>query len=68
MSFKKISVIGLGYIGLPTASVIASKGKRVIGIDISKDIVETINDGNIHIIEPKLDKIVKRIRQRNKFL
>ncbi len=61
MSFKKISVIGLGYIGLPTASVIASKGKRVIGIDISKDIVETINEGNIHIIEPKLDKIVKNV-------
>ncbi len=61
MEFKKISVIGLGYIGLPTAAVIASRGFEVIGVDVSQKAVETINQGNIHIVEPDLDIVVKSV-------
>ncbi|MEQ4513491.1 MAG: UDP-N-acetyl-D-mannosamine dehydrogenase, partial [Pantoea agglomerans] len=53
-----ISVIGLGYIGLPTAAVFASKGKKVVGVDINARAVETINRGAIHIVEPDLDQVV----------
>lgn len=55
----KVNIIGLGYIGLPTSALIASKSIRVIGVDINKKIVETVNKGNIHIIEPELDILVK---------
>jgi UDP-N-acetyl-D-mannosaminuronic acid dehydrogenase len=58
--FSKICVIGLGYIGLPTASVLASKGYQVLGVDVFDDIVDTINQGNIHIVEPDLAAIVKK--------
>lgn len=58
MSFNTISVIGLGYIGLPTAAIFASRGKNVIGVDVNKHVVDIINTGNIHIIEPKLSEIV----------
>ncbi|MGC1053047.1 UDP-N-acetyl-D-mannosamine dehydrogenase [Pantoea agglomerans] len=58
MSFETISVIGLGYIGLPTAAVFASKGKKVVGVDINAHAVETINRGAIHIVEPDLDQVV----------
>lgn len=60
MSFNTISVIGLGYIGLPTAAMFASKKKKVIGVDINQHAVDTINLGNIHIIEPGLDTMVKK--------
>ncbi|QGU89379.1 UDP-N-acetyl-D-mannosamine dehydrogenase [Erwinia sorbitola] len=59
MSFNTISVIGLGYIGLPTAAAFASRQKRVIGIDINAHAVETINRGEIHIVEPDLGQAVK---------
>ena len=55
MKFQTISVIGLGYIGLPTAAVFASRKIRVIGVDINQQAVEIINQGKIHIIEPDLD-------------
>ena len=58
MKFKTVSVYGLGYIGLPTAAMFASSGVNVIGVDVNKDIIETINSGSIHIVEPGLDKIV----------
>ncbi|SDU25646.1 UDP-N-acetyl-D-mannosaminuronic acid dehydrogenase [Pseudomonas pohangensis] len=58
MSFETISVIGLGYIGLPTAAVFATRRKNVIGVDINQHAVDTINRGEIHIIEPQLDIIV----------
>lgn len=58
MNFNAISVIGLGYIGLPTAAVIASRRKQVIGVDISQHAVDTINRGDIHIVEPSLDIVV----------
>ena len=56
---KSICVVGLGYIGLPTASLLATKGYSVTGVDISRDVVETINRGRIHIVEPDLDILVK---------
>ncbi|MFM2586340.1 UDP-N-acetyl-D-mannosamine dehydrogenase [Vibrio campbellii] len=58
MSFETISVIGLGYIGLPTAAMFASRKKKVIGIDVNQHAVDTINQGKIHIVEPDLDMIV----------
>lgn len=58
MSFEKISVIGLGYIGLPTAAIFASRKKKVIGVDINQHAVDTINRGEIHIVEPELDMLV----------
>ncbi|WP_318484235.1 UDP-N-acetyl-D-mannosamine dehydrogenase [Photobacterium leiognathi] len=58
MSFETISVIGLGYIGLPTAAMFASRKKKVIGIDVNQHAVDTINQGRIHIVEPDLDMIV----------
>jgi UDP-N-acetyl-D-mannosaminuronic acid dehydrogenase len=59
MSFSTISVIGLGYIGLPTAAAFASRKCNVVGIDINQHAVDTINRGAIHIVEPELDKVVK---------
>jgi UDP-N-acetyl-D-mannosaminuronic acid dehydrogenase len=53
-----VSVIGLGYIGLPTAAVLAAQKVKVIGVDINQHAVDTINRGEIHIIEPKLDVMV----------
>lgn len=53
------SVIGLGYIGLPTAAMFASRKVKVIGVDISQHAVDTINRGRIHIVEPELDMIVR---------
>lgn len=61
MPFETISVIGLGYIGLPTAAVLASRKKRVIGVDINQKAVDTINKGEIHIIEPDLDIVVRAV-------
>lgn len=60
MSFETISVIGLGYIGLPTAAAFASRKKSVIGVDVNQHAVDTINKGQIHIVEPDLDKVVKQ--------
>ena len=60
MSFETISVIGLGYIGLPTAAMFAAYGKNVIGVDVNQNAVDTINRGEIHIVEPDLDAIVHK--------
>ena len=61
MSFKTVSVIGLGYIGLPTAAIIASRGIKVIGVDVVQSAVDTINAGKIHIVEPDLDIVVRSV-------
>jgi UDP-N-acetyl-D-mannosaminuronic acid dehydrogenase len=58
MSFETISVIGLGYIGLPTAAMFDSRKKHVIGVDVNQHAIDTINKGEIHIVEPDLDMIV----------
>ena len=63
---KKICVIGLGYIGLPTASLLGTKGYDVFGVDSSEHVVDTINQGNIHIVEPDLDILVKSAVQAGK--
>ncbi len=56
---KKVCVVGLGYIGLPTAALLASKGFEVVGMDVNANAVETINQGKIHIVEPDLDAFVR---------
>ncbi|BDF95902.1 UDP-N-acetyl-D-mannosamine dehydrogenase [Pseudoalteromonas sp. KAN5] len=61
MEIKTVSVIGLGYIGLPTAAVIASRGMTVIGVDVNQKAVDTINEGKIHIVEPDLDIVVRSV-------
>jgi UDP-N-acetyl-D-mannosaminuronic acid dehydrogenase len=58
-NFPKVCVMGLGYIGLPTASLLATKGFDVLGVDVSEHVVNTINSGKIHIEEPDLDILVK---------
>ncbi|HDR5348751.1 UDP-N-acetyl-D-mannosamine dehydrogenase [Bacillus cereus group sp. MYBK59-1] len=63
---KKICVMGLGYIGLPTASLLATKGFQVHGVDVNKNAVEMINSGKVHIYEPDLDILVKAAVQSGK--
>lgn len=58
MTFGTIAVIGLGYIGLPTAAVFASRKIQVIGVDVNPRTVEIINRGEVHIVEPDLDMLV----------
>ena len=60
MKKQTISVIGLGYIGLPAAAMFASRQVRVIGVDVNQHAVDTINQGKIHIVEPDLEAIVKK--------
>ena len=56
--FKRLQVIGLGYVGLPTAAIFASRGLDVLGVDTDEGVVELINQGRIHIVEPDLDHLV----------
>lgn len=56
-----VCVMGLGYIGLPTASILASRGVHVIGVDTNADVVAKINGGEIHIVEPDLDAVVAHV-------
>jgi UDP-N-acetyl-D-mannosaminuronic acid dehydrogenase len=63
----KAVFMGLGYIGLPTAAIAASKGVDVVGVDINPAVVDTINQGKIHIVEPELDKVVKEAVERKQF-
>lgn len=59
MSFKKVCVLGLGYIGLPTAALMASRGIEVVGVDISQAVVDSVNRGEVHLVEPLLDAVVQ---------
>jgi UDP-N-acetyl-D-mannosaminuronic acid dehydrogenase len=54
-----VCVLGLGYVGLPTAAVLATRGKKIAGVDTRNDVVTTINEGRIHIVEPELDALVR---------
>ena len=54
----QVTILGLGYIGLPTAALIASKGITVHGVDVNRTVVDTINKGKIHIVEPDLEGLV----------
>lgn len=56
-----VCIIGLGYIGLPTAAVVASRGVRVFGVDLNPAVVETVNQGRVHIVEPDLDGLVRKV-------
>src|SRR3954451_430145 len=59
--FNKVSVVGLGYIGLPTATVLANCGIEVIGIDVNAKAVAAINEGKAHFFEPDLDAMVASV-------
>jgi len=61
-----ISVIGLGYIGLPTAAFFASAGHRVFGVDVDRCVVDTVNSGAIHIVEPGLGELVSDVVTQGK--
>lgn len=56
----KTTVIGLGYVGLPTAAILSDSGHDVLGVDISKTVVTSVNQGKVHIFEPNLEEIVKK--------
>ena len=59
MKNKTVCVIGLGYIGLPTAAILARNGYDVVGVDLNRFVVDTINRGQIHIVEPDLELYVR---------
>jgi UDP-N-acetyl-D-mannosaminuronic acid dehydrogenase len=61
-----ICVVGLGYIGLPTAAILADRGYRVLGVDVRAEVIDTINSGRIHIHEPHLDELVARVVKNGK--
>lgn len=61
VTFEKISVVGLGYIGLPTAAMFASRRIPVVGIDVNANVIDRINKGEIHIVEPDLDIVVRAV-------
>ncbi|KGK99990.1 UDP-N-acetyl-D-mannosamine dehydrogenase [Thalassobacter sp. 16PALIMAR09] len=61
LPFKRISIIGLGYIGLPTAAMFASRKVEVVGVDVNQKAVDTINRGEVHIVEPDLDLVVRAV-------
>ncbi|MTI20486.1 UDP-N-acetyl-D-mannosamine dehydrogenase, partial [Fulvivirga sp. RKSG066] len=60
----KVVMMGLGYIGLPTAALIASRDIHVQGVDVNEGVVNTINNGDIHIVEPALDGLVRHDVER----
>ncbi|MBT7942258.1 MAG: nucleotide sugar dehydrogenase, partial [Alphaproteobacteria bacterium] len=59
MTFNTLSVLGLGYVGLPTAAVFASRGVTVVGVDTNAAVVDMINRGEVHIVEPDLGELVQ---------
>lgn len=63
---KTISVLGLGYVGLPTAAVFADAGLTVLGVDVNQKAVDTINSGRAHIVEPGLDELLKTVVERGR--
>lgn len=63
---KKICVVGLGYIGLPTAAVLASRGYTVHGVELKQSVVDVINSGKAHVVEPDLDILVRAAVQTGK--
>jgi UDP-N-acetyl-D-mannosaminuronic acid dehydrogenase len=67
VNFQKICVIGLGYIGLPTASTFSMQGAHVLGVDVNPNIIETLNRGEIHIHEPGLREAVANAVQTGNF-
>ena len=66
MSIQTVAVIGLGYVGLPTAAILANRGVDVLGVDVNVKTVERINRGQVHIVEPDLDIMVRGAVQAGK--
>lgn len=64
--FKKICVVGMGYIGLPTSAVFADNGITVVGVDVNPSVVASINEGRPHIVEPDLDHLLQKVVQAGK--
>jgi len=58
-AYSRVAVIGLGYIGLPTAAILAARGVEVVGVDVNPCVVETLRSGRVHIVEPELDVVVR---------
>ena len=65
-NFQRVAVVGLGYIGLPTAAVFAENGIEVLGVDVDERVVNTINDGRPHFGEPNLDALIRRVVESGK--
>ena len=63
-SDQQVTVLGLGYIGLPTAALIARSGSKVTGVDVSQHVVDTVNNGKVHIEEVDLDGLVQGVVTR----
>jgi UDP-N-acetyl-D-mannosaminuronic acid dehydrogenase len=63
---ETVCVVGLGYVGLPTAAILASRGVDVIGVDISERVVDTLNRGSAHIVEPDLDSLIASVVRTGK--
>jgi len=63
----KLTTIGLGYIGLPTSIMFAKHGVDVVGVDINKEAVDKLNNGQIHIEEPGLQEAYEEVLAKNKF-
>ena len=64
MGFMQVSVVGLGYIGTPTAVILAQNNINVIGVDVSQKVVDTINAGELHIVEPGLGSVLKHVVEK----
>lgn len=58
---KTVSVIGMGYVGLPTCAILASRGLDIVGVDVNETVVEKVNRGEIHIVEPDLDGLIQKV-------
>ncbi|MCW5701080.1 MAG: UDP-N-acetyl-D-mannosamine dehydrogenase [Bradyrhizobium sp.] len=64
--WNTVSVIGMGYIGLPTCALLASRGISVIGVDTNRNVVDSVNRGEVHIVEPDLDGLVQKVVSNGK--
>ena len=65
---KKCCILGLGYIGLPTAAIISNAGHYVVGVDVKEDIINSLNAGNTHFHEDGLDELISKGLKNKKFL
>src|SRR5699024_8481415 len=67
MENNKMCVIGLGYIGLPTAAVFANQGWQVTGVDVNSGVVDMLNKGKVHIKEIGLEKVLSKVIEKGSF-
>jgi len=58
LKFNKICVIGLGYIGLPTAGTLATRGVKVVGVDVNPLVITSLQNGQVHLYEPGLGELI----------